>query len=445
MRKFTIQKKSGGLRTIYAPSIREKLLLRDVLKNELQRDFSECVQAFVNDRNIVTNAKLHTGYAVSICFDLSNFFDTVTPKMLKGKVNKTVLENCFVDGIAGQGLPTSPAVANIAAQTIDDAILKMLKKLDPSSAYTRYADDLTISSDNVSDDHIQMIIRKVKEIVTRCGFKLNEKKTKVQKASNGRREICGLMVDNEVHMSRYHRRKMRAAAHNAQGKSSVWYSQRKLEYFKRSYEGLSEFSKLREPGKNTRRQRFEKQLEEALVIATNYSKIDKPSYCEKKIQEKELGTNAYITNDPVYFLGISSYGSTWKSCMALATGSFSKGVTFWQQHPGVSVGIYVSDKDKSLCGIVRKALKARALIYSIKGNLYYGRVYGEDETVMNHFKGVLHANGIKSINCMKNNPIDGYIAKNLKTPYFDNVTTKEVTIYNKSTAERYKRRKLYVK
>ncbi len=217
MRIFKIKKRSGGERIIYSPDDAEKTVLRALLP-QIAEPRGDIAHGFRPRKNIVTNALAHRERSITISMDLSDFFPSVKPAMLAGKLPKTMIENplVFPDGAAQQGLPTSPAIANLAAVAMDDAIVKMLHKLREAGVavsekyYTRYADDLSISVDTEDREIINSIIQKVCEIARRCGFRVNAKKTRVQLSRGGRREICGLTVGENVRPQRRFRRRLRA-------------------------------------------------------------------------------------------------------------------------------------------------------------------------------------------------------------------------------------------
>lgn len=208
----SLPKKSGGSRTIYVPSEEYASELRGLLPALQALDTSPAAHGFHIGRSTVTAARLHRGYQHTVCWDLRSFFDTVTEKHLGG-IPAEVLDVVLVDGAPRQGLPTSPTVANIAAIALDEAIAAYLD--GAGCAYTRYADDLTISTQD--GEHIPELLRDIPELVRRAGFEISVKKTRVQHASAGRRVICGVAVDDgdATHATRTARRRLRAAEHRA--------------------------------------------------------------------------------------------------------------------------------------------------------------------------------------------------------------------------------------
>lgn len=250
MRIIKRPKKSGGWRVIYAPSPEEMAALKRMVPElnaaALAADKHHVAHGFMPGRSPVTNAMVHRGFMYSLSFDLADWFDTVTlDHVLRMGLNMPLakwphveLETCFVDGAARQGLPTSPAIANIAAAAMDNDIvaLRVRGRLGWSyGSYSRYADDLTFSFDR--ECTAAWLMKEIPLIVERHGFKINPAKTKLQCAKAGRRMITGVAVDTDVHVPRFIKRKLRAATHTA-GKNP-WSRQQQR--------GLSEWSKLKLP------------------------------------------------------------------------------------------------------------------------------------------------------------------------------------------------------
>ena len=76
--------------------------------------------------------------------------------------------------------------------------------------YTRYADDLTFSSNFlITSDHILDIIN----IIHKHRFKINEKKLRLQ-TSNQKQSVTGLTVNDKVNVDRKLLKKVRAMLHD---------------------------------------------------------------------------------------------------------------------------------------------------------------------------------------------------------------------------------------
>ena len=326
MKKFFISKRNGEQRLIYAPSNKEKrelkLLVSEISKKAMRASPEGVIHGFVHKRSPVTNALAHVNHEFTLCFDLKDFFDSVKIQHIQGKLPKEQIELVFVDGAPRQGLPTSPAVANLAAASMDQAIIKWRDKHKYQFVYTRYADDLSFSYD---EDITKILMEEIPLIASRCGFKINDKKTKLQSAKQGRRIITGVAVDNSLNPTRKTKRKLRAAIH-----------QKKLA----QANGLSEWCKLKLPKEKSKEI---KSLED-LIKVWKLGKIPLDKLPSKP--EEELDDNCIITGDVVYTLGMSTFTTGWTSCMSQPNGQYRKGVIFWAMLKGTRVAAFLSDKTK---------------------------------------------------------------------------------------------------
>lgn len=98
-----------------------------------------------------------------------------------------------------QGAPTSPILSNIICERLDRRLLGVAKRFNVK--YSRYADDLTFSSNhNVFQDKSDFIIE-IKRIITNENFKINEKKTRLQKRGY-RQEVTGITVNDKLNVKR---------------------------------------------------------------------------------------------------------------------------------------------------------------------------------------------------------------------------------------------------
>jgi len=115
----------------------------------------------------------------------------------------------LVDNIAGvlpQGAPTSPMLSNLAAKKLDDLLNAFAS--DNGFVYTRYADDITFSTVNLSRGKtIGEIYRQIVSRIRQSGFKENRNKTRIA-GPGSKKIVLGLLVDGEhPRLSRemYHR------------------------------------------------------------------------------------------------------------------------------------------------------------------------------------------------------------------------------------------------
>jgi RNA-directed DNA polymerase len=217
VKKIQIPKKSGGSRTVYVQAPREARRYR-LLAYELTELLSTLgdtshIHGFAPGRSPVTNAQAHVGHRYVLQMDLRDFFDHCTEEqLLAAGLSEQLAQRCCVDGAARQGLSSSPMAANIAALPLDRDILSACP---PGTTYTRYADDLTLSSDELG--MLVMLRGFVSILAARHGQEVNVKKTRIQSLDAGRVMITGVAVDAAgVHLPRKTRRKLRAAEHRAE-------------------------------------------------------------------------------------------------------------------------------------------------------------------------------------------------------------------------------------
>jgi RNA-directed DNA polymerase len=237
--RYTIAKRSGGERLILAPKRALKELQRRVLHEILERvPTSPNAHGFVAGRSIVTNAQPHVGRAVVLNLDLKDFFPSISYERVRDwfieaagysfPVASALALLCterdreafdhndrrYYIGIAPrtlvQGAPTSPALANIIAWRMDRRLDGLARKY--GFCYTRYADDLTFSGDDMHAAH--RIRRQAGRIIQEERFELHPQKTRIYRRSS-RQIVTGLVVNDQASMPRTVRRRMRAILHNA--------------------------------------------------------------------------------------------------------------------------------------------------------------------------------------------------------------------------------------
>lgn len=213
MKEKKVKKKSGGYRYVLAVTAAERRILRRLLPQlqqlAEQADRHDVAHGFRYNRNWVTNAKKHVGYAWSVCCDIQDFFDSVTAEKVPDLAKQ--FPQAFYNGVARQGLPTSPVVANIAAAPMDAYIVENLPQ---GCVYSRYADDMTVSGNDYAV--IPAVLSLLQRATEQAGFRLAKHKTHVQDSRFGRRIITGVSVGaTDVRPTRDLRRRLRAAMHAA--------------------------------------------------------------------------------------------------------------------------------------------------------------------------------------------------------------------------------------
>jgi retron-type reverse transcriptase len=179
-------------------------------------------------KGVVSNALKHTNKKVVISIDLKDFFPSITFPRIMGmlKSNPYNFSNKQAAILASimclpkqidekQGLPqgaaTSPIMSNLICKKLDYQLSQMARKFDIT--YTRYADDLTLSTNNVKRISAEEIVTSVTEIVERNGFKVNEKKTKIM-FKNQRQMVTSILVNEGLNLPKKQIDALRATLNN---------------------------------------------------------------------------------------------------------------------------------------------------------------------------------------------------------------------------------------
>jgi RNA-directed DNA polymerase len=226
---YSIPKKRGGLRQISKPD-NALMAIQKRLNYYLQAYYLWIkpyeVHGFVVNPcyfgfqcNIVENARVHVGKKHVLNIDLKDFFSNITARRVKALFSSDIFDFpeqlataltllTTYEGRLPTGAPTSPVISNFVCQQLDADLSNFCKQ--SNLAFTRYADDLTFSSDDaISDDEILDLINLIRE----NRFEINEKKIRL-KSFNQKQTVTGLTVNEKVNVSRKLLRKIRAMLHD---------------------------------------------------------------------------------------------------------------------------------------------------------------------------------------------------------------------------------------
>ena len=211
---YAIKKKANSkeLRFLTAPDWNLKRIQLWILHNILIRDDSISANAhgFVKQRSIATNAKAHESAKWMLCVDLKDFFNNVRKSKVfqyfdslgyEKSVTTALTTFCTYEYHLPQGAPTSPCLSNLVAKELDADIQSYCQK--NGFTYTRYADDITISSKtDIAPD-----VHEINKIICKHGFRLNRKKTKLIHQGQ-RMKVTGLTVGNGVHVPKAYKKEI---------------------------------------------------------------------------------------------------------------------------------------------------------------------------------------------------------------------------------------------
>ena len=201
----------------------------------------------VPGRSVRTALTPHAGARVVIRADLEAFFTSITAPRIYGVLRTagypeavaytitglctTVVPRIGMEGVSvpedfarhrrlgqllavphlPQGAPTSPALANLVAFSLDRRLAGLARAFD--ARYTRYVDDLTFSGGGRLRNARSAFLDAVADIVRDEGFKLVEAKTVVL-GSAGRQQLLGAVINDHPTLSRRERDALRALLHN---------------------------------------------------------------------------------------------------------------------------------------------------------------------------------------------------------------------------------------
>lgn len=262
-----LQKTSGGVRLLEIPKRRLRTIQRRILHEILDPiPAHAAAHGCVPRRSALSNAALHAGHSIVLRLDLGDFFAGIsgarvhslfhtlgypaaTARYLAGLTthcaSRGVARSVPIDEYASpecrrqrkdwarrftvrhlpQGAPTSAAIANLCAYRLD---LRLAGAAHTSHAnYTRYVDDLFISSDSQSVAHIRRFAQMTYSIILEEGFVPNVRKTRIMSRARAQ-YVTGLVANTHPNVPRREYDRLKAVLTNCtrQGPGSQNYDSR---------------------------------------------------------------------------------------------------------------------------------------------------------------------------------------------------------------------------
>jgi RNA-directed DNA polymerase len=238
-------------RAIERPKSMLKAAQRRVLREVLdQIPAHDAAHGFVAGRSARSRAAVHARAAVVVRLDLEDFFASVTAGRVFGifrcagypegvahaltalctnvvpRAEWAALPRPSDEVIAAnwrlgrrlatphlpQGAPTSPALASLAAFSLDRRLAGLAAAF--GARYTRYADDLAFSGDAALGRRARRLADLVAEIARDEGFLLNRAKTRAMPRS-ARQQLCGVVVNEHPNTPRRDYDLLKAIIHDA--------------------------------------------------------------------------------------------------------------------------------------------------------------------------------------------------------------------------------------
>tara|TARA_R110001592_G_scaffold363175_1_gene680970 strand:+ start:9621 stop:10469 length:849 start_codon:yes stop_codon:yes gene_type:complete len=214
---YTIPKRTSGHRLIAQPSKDLKDYQRAFLQIQ-SLPIHDAAMAYRNGLSIKDNAKRHKHHRYLLKLDLVNFFNSITSECfwsmwaniiaLPSEKDRALLEKLLFWSpsksthgklILSIGAPSSPLISNFFMYQFDVVITELTNK--QNIAYTRYADDLTFST-NQKDilfsipDMISEQLRKLFGTI----LTINRRKTVFSSKAHNR-HVTGITINNSGALS----------------------------------------------------------------------------------------------------------------------------------------------------------------------------------------------------------------------------------------------------
>ena len=257
-------------RLLEAPKERLKAMQRKILEEVLSPiPVHDAAHGFVPGRSVLTHAALHVGRELVVRFDLESFFTNVatwrahgvflaagyssqvaavllglcttrTPEAVLREAprpdalstQRFFLQRRLADWHLPQGAPTSPALANLAAWSLDVRLVAAARQR--KLTYSRYADDLVFSGPATCSPGT--LTQMVTVIARDEGFRINTGKTRVMRAHQQQR-VTGVVVNTKPNIARAEFDSLKALLHRCRMKGPLSQSTGPVEDFRATLQG----------------------------------------------------------------------------------------------------------------------------------------------------------------------------------------------------------------
>lgn len=229
---YTIPKKTTGRRTIAQPARETKYLQEWLIKNIFCfLPLHERATAYKLGASIKNNAAIHAKNSYLAKFDFKDFFTSIKEGFVRNHLERHLAHKLSAEDIddivricciqfSGKdhkclsiGAPSSPVLSNTIMYEFDQKVFDWCTKNEIE--YSRYADDLTFSTNTPSLLHsIEDVIRKIVRKLEYPTLRFNRKKT-TYVSKKYQRRVTGLVLSNEgsVSLGRARKRAISALVH----------------------------------------------------------------------------------------------------------------------------------------------------------------------------------------------------------------------------------------
>jgi len=163
------------------------------------RPISNNVYGYMYGKSTLENARVHCDSKWLMKIDIDNFFNSIKHKMIvKNFIDIGVNENIAnqlsrfvtINDTLPLGLHTSPIISNFICYEMDIKFEELAQKYN--CRYTRYVDDISISSDNKLPEK-----QEIESILSEFNFILNEKKFRITRKGQSH-YVTGLSISDTI-------------------------------------------------------------------------------------------------------------------------------------------------------------------------------------------------------------------------------------------------------
>jgi Reverse transcriptase (RNA-dependent DNA polymerase) len=192
-------KPDGTIRVTYDANYKLKKIQKKIKRYILDNVFYPLyIQGGIRDpenpRDYVNNARIHADKLIVISDDISGFFPSISKSVVRKiwqylfnfpeDVACCLTELTTKDNELPQGASTSSHIANLVFWDLESELVQEFKS--KGYEYTRFIDDVNVSSNDFLDDQEKsLIIKNIHDMFGRKGVKSNRRKLKIYTKGSG--------------------------------------------------------------------------------------------------------------------------------------------------------------------------------------------------------------------------------------------------------------------
>ncbi|WP_440985136.1 reverse transcriptase family protein [Xanthomonas sontii] len=191
--------------------------------------FPDYLTGSLKGRDSRTNAALHSGSALVLCEDISNFFPSTTAALVERiwseffgfspDVARLLTLLTTKDAALPQGACTSSHLANLAFWQEEHALYERLQL--KGIRYSRYVDDVAASSKRLlSKKDLSRCIADIYAMMGRAGYKPKRKKQEIQRGNRAMR-VTKLVTNRHPAIPAAERKAIRAAVYQLEQRLKI--------------------------------------------------------------------------------------------------------------------------------------------------------------------------------------------------------------------------------